>query len=140
MMDSLDPEQRSRNMARIRSRDTLPELRVRSTLHRLGYRFRVHVADLPGTPDIVLPKHSTVVLVHGCFWHRHEGCKLSYTPKTRTDFWQQKFVDNVRRDQRVISELESRGWRVVVLWECETKDLGSLRQRLAEALPCSTSR
>jgi len=133
-MDSLDPERRSRNMARIGSRDTLPELRVRSALHRLGYRFRVHVASLPGTPDIVLPKYSTVVLVHGCFWHRHQGCRLSYSPKTRAEFWQRKFDQNVQRDKQVLSELESLGWRVVVIWECETKDLASLEDRLEREL------
>lgn len=138
MMDSLDPERRSRNMARIRNGDTLPELRVRSTLHRLGYRFRVHVAGLPGTPDIVLPKYSTVVLVNGCFWHRHEACKLSYSPKTRPEFWQRKFADNVERDKRVVSELESSGWRVVVIWECETKDPTSLQDRLAMEFADST--
>jgi len=132
MPDNLDSKRRSAHMARIRSKNTAPELRVRSALHRLGYRFRVHVVALPGTPDIVLPKHSTVILVHGCFWHRHPGCDRSYSPKTRSEFWEQKFATNVQRDRRVMEELAAEGWRVIVIWECETKDPLQLENRLRD--------
>lgn len=134
MPDNIDPSRRSANMARIRGRNTTPELRVRSALHRLGYRFRIHVSSLPGTPDVVLPKYSTVVLVHGCFWHRHEGCRFSYTPKSHSEFWQAKFKANIQRDRRVIEQLELLGWRVVVIWECETKDPERLRHLLLAAM------
>ena len=100
MTDILSKERRSWNMSRIRGSDTKPELLVRSLLHRMGYRFRLHRKDLPGRPDIVLPKYRTVIFVHGCFWHRHKGCKYAYTPKSRTDFWQNKFQGTVERDKR----------------------------------------
>jgi len=129
-MDKLTPEHRSWNMRKIRSRNTKPEVAVRSLLHRLGFRFRLHTKDLPGKPDIVLPKYKTVVLVHGCFWHRHPGCKCATTPSTRTDFWKKKFEDNVRRDKQVYAELRELGWHVVVVWECELSDLGALAHRL----------
>ncbi|WP_458391732.1 very short patch repair endonuclease [Rhizobium laguerreae] len=122
MVDRISPERRSQNMARIKGHNTAPELRVRKLLHRLGYRFRLHSKDLPGTPDIVLAKHRSVIFVHGCFWHRHPGCRLSYMPKSRLDFWSKKFQANVKRDQEAIDLLQSVGWRVLVLWECETKD------------------
>lgn len=122
---------RSRNMAAIRGRDTSPELRVRSLLHRLGYRFRLHRRDLPGSPDIVLPRHRTVVFVHGCFWHRHPGCRYATTPKTREEFWTRKFEQNVERDRRQQQQLREMGWSVMVVWECELLDLPSLTVRLA---------
>jgi len=105
-------------MSRIRSRDTGPELLVRSALHRAGYRFRLHRKDLPGRPDIVLPKYHTVVFVHGCFWHRHKGCKLAYTPKSRVAFWKKKFQSNVDRDRRKARALRQLGWHVITIWEC----------------------
>lgn len=119
-------------MSRIRGRDTKPELAVRSVLHRLGYRFRLHVPDLPGRPDIVLPRHRTVVLVHGCFWHRHEGCRFCCVPKTRVDFWRRKFEGNVERDRVVRRELRKIGWRVMVVWECEIDAPGRLIRRLRQ--------
>ena len=118
-MDRLTPEERSWNMSRIRSKDTKPEKTVRSMLHRMGYRFRLHVKDLPGKPDIVLPKYKTVIFVHGCFWHRHKGCKYAYNPKSRIKFWQKKFKDNVKRFKTVEKELKKLNWQVIVLWECE---------------------
>jgi DNA mismatch endonuclease (patch repair protein) len=118
-MDIWSPEKRSAVMARIRGKDTKPELIVRSLLHRSGVRFSLRRKDLPGKPDIVLPKYKTVVFVHGCFWHRHKGCKVATTPKTRTDFWQAKFDSNVARDQRNQRDLKKAGWQVIVLWECE---------------------
>ncbi len=120
-MDSLTPEKRSWNMSRIKNRDTKPELIVRSLLHRKGYRFRLHRKDLPGRPDIILPRFKTVIFVHGCFWHRHEGCRYAYNPKSRVDFWQKKFSRNVTRDQEVQNALLDLGWKVYVIWECETK-------------------
>ena len=120
-MDSLTPSHRSWNMSRIRGKDTQPEVRVRSALHRMGYRFRLHRKDLPGKPDIVLPKYSTVVFVHGCFWHRHPGCRFAYTPKSRVEFWQTKFDRNVERHREVELSLKELGWHVVVIWECETQ-------------------
>jgi len=117
-------------MSRIRSRDTKPEIIVRKILHRMGYRFRLHRKDLPGCPDIVLPKYRTVVFVHGCFWHRHEGCRYAYNPKSRVDFWQKKFKQNVERDKKVRHELTDMGWRVLVVWECDTKDIDVLADKL----------
>lgn len=117
-------------MFRIRGRDTKPELIVRSTLHRLGLRFRLHSAKLPGKPDIVLARWRTVVLVHGCFWHRHEACRYAYTPKSRLEFWMRKFDENKRRDVRNLEALVSCGWRVITVWECETSHRELLRRRL----------
>lgn len=131
-VDSSITAARSRNMAAIRARDTSPELKVRSLLHHLGYRFRLHRRDLPGSPDIVLPKHRTVVFVHGCFWHRHRGCRYTTTPKTRADFWARKFERNVERDHGQQKQLKEMGWSVMVIWECELRDLPSLRSRLEQ--------
>lgn len=123
MADTLTKPQRSALMAKIRSKDTKPELAVRSLLHRLGYRFRLHRRDLPGSPDIVLPKHRTVIFVHGCFWHRHAGCRHATTPATRARFWRLKFEGNMARDRRVKAALRRGGWRVVTIWECDVKRL-----------------
>ena len=133
-MDRLTRERRSWNMSRVRARDTKPELLVRSVLHRLGFRFTLHAHRLPGRPDIVLPRHRTVVLVHGCFWHRHHGCRFAYTPKSNVTFWISKFRQNVARDSQNKRELRRLGWRVVVVWECQTVDRAALAQRLATAL------
>ena len=118
-MDTLTSEKRSWNMSRIRGANTKPELAVRSMLHRMGYRFRASDKKLPGKPDIVLPKYRTVIFVHGCFWHRHPGCKYTYTPKSRLDFWSRKFGDNVTRDKNNLSLLKKAGWLPIVVWECE---------------------
>jgi DNA mismatch endonuclease (patch repair protein) len=136
-VDKLTPEHRSWNMGRIKSGDTKPELTVRSIFHRMGYRFRLHRKDLPGKPDIVLPKYKTVIFVHGCFWHRHEGCKYAYTPKSRTDFWQEKFQSNVERGRKVVNELIKMGWHVLIIWECEIKTperVSEIIQRFLEKL------
>lgn len=119
MANTLSSERRSWNMSRIKGQNTGPELRLRSLLHRAGFRFRLHVKDLPGRPDIVLPRYCTAIFVHGCFWHRHPGCRNASTPSTRGTFWQEKFDGNVRRDERNRSELVAAGWTVVVVWECE---------------------
>lgn len=108
-------------MSRIRSRDTAPELAVRKVLYRMGYRYRLHSTAVPGKPDIVLKKFKSVIFVHGCFWHRHPGCKFAYTPKSREEFWTKKFELNVRRDEVVKKQLSELGWRNLIIWECETK-------------------
>jgi DNA mismatch endonuclease, patch repair protein len=130
-MDTVSSAQRSRNMAAVRGRDTTPERAVRSALHALGLRFRLHQASLPGSPDIVLRRHQTVVLVHGCFWHGHD-CPRGKVPSTRPDFWLPKLAGNRQRDGRQVKELQALGWRVLVVWECETKDQANLSRRLAK--------
>ena len=129
-MDTVSPEKRSWTMAQVKDRNTRPEKVVRSLLHRMGCRFRLQRADLPGKPDIVLPKHRTVIFVHGCFWHRHNGCKRASTPTTNIDYWNQKFARNVARDVKNKMALESDGWRILVVWECELKNLAALQTRL----------
>lgn len=136
-MDILTRTKRSWNMSRIRSRDTTPERSVRSVLHRLGYRFRLHVKNLPGHPDIVLPRHKTVVLVHGCFWHRHSRCRFAYTPKTRRAFWLRKFEENKTRDMRTRKHLKKLGWKIVTVWECQTDDMKFLSTKLRRLLKAS---
>ena len=115
-------EQRSRNMSAIKSKNTKPEIAVRKLLHSMGYRFRLHRKDLPGSPDIVLPKYKTVIFVHGCFWHRHKNCKYASTPKTRQEFWEAKFRENINRDKLNQENLSSKGWKIIIVWECEIKD------------------
>lgn len=132
--DSLTPEARSALMSRIGPRDSKPEVAVRRLLHRLGYRFRLHRRDLPGTPDIVFPSRRKVIFVHGCFWHRHPGCRAASTPKARADFWARKFDDNVARDARKIAALDVSGWSVLVVWSCETKMPETLEKRLGKFL------
>jgi DNA mismatch endonuclease (patch repair protein) len=134
MTDVLTNEQRSRNMAAIRGKNTKPEMRVRSILHSLGYRFRLHRKDLPGKPDIVLPKYRTAVFVHGCFWHCHDCRYGRVAPATRPDFWEGKRRGNVERDERANRELEKIGWRVVTVWECETRSMEALKLRLKAQL------
>jgi len=109
-------------MSRIQAKNTKPEIRVRSYLHELGFRFRLHSKVLPGKPDIVLKKYSTVIFVHGCFWHRHRNCKYSYSPKTNKEKWAKKFKDNIKRDEIVIKKLKNLGWKIIIIWECYTKD------------------
>jgi DNA mismatch endonuclease (patch repair protein) len=133
-MDKLSPERRSWNMSRILSKDTLPELFVRSLLHRLGYRFRLHRKDLPGKPDVVLPKYSTVLFVHGCFWHRHKQCRYAYSPKSNRIFWDNKFETNVARDLRNQRLLRKLGWKVLYVWECEIRNPLRLARRLTRNL------
>ncbi len=130
MVDRLSRERRSENMSRIRSRDTRPELAVRRAAHALGLRFRLHRRDLPGRPDLVFPRYRLAVFIHGCFWHRHQGCPNCTSPKTRPDFWQAKFEANVARDRRVAEELGRLGWSATVIWECETEDTLKLASRM----------
>lgn len=131
--DLLTPAQRSAQMSRIRGRDTKPELIVRHLLHRIGYRYRLHVATLPGRPDLVFRSRKKVIFVHGCFWHQHSGCKDATVPKSRTQFWLDKLSRNVKRDQEQHAALVSMGWQVFTVWECEMTDQ-SLGSRLAEFL------
>ncbi len=121
-------------MASIRAKNTRPEITVRRLLHSLGYRYRLHRRDLPGTPDICFPGRKKVIFVHGCFWHRHEGCRRTTTPKTRTSFWENKFTANMVRDRRNMSGLAEIGWEAIVVWECETADLEALASRLVRFL------
>lgn len=134
MVDSLSKKHRSWNMSRIQAKNTKPEMIVRSMIHKWGFRFSLHRKDLPGKPDIVLPKYETVIFVHGCFWHRHPRCKYAYTPKSRVEFWEQKFTDNVKRDRRNRRELRKLGWDAVIVWECLTKDVDKLAAYLERKL------
>lgn len=135
MADRISAEHRSWNMSRIRNRDTKPEILVRSLLHRLGFRFRLHRKDLPGKPDIVMPGRGAVIFVHGCFWHRHKRCKETTTPKTKTAFWRKKFAGNVERDIKAQRQLRRMGWRVKVIWQCQTRDEKRLTAILQRFLP-----
>jgi DNA mismatch endonuclease (patch repair protein) len=128
-MDKVSVQQRSRNMAAVRSRNTAPEMLVRSILHAIGLRFRLHQISLPSSPDIVLKRHRTIVLVHGCFWHGH-SCRRGKQPTSRPEFWGAKLAGNRARDERQIKELKALGWRVLIVWECETVDALKLTRRL----------
>ncbi|WP_353619084.1 very short patch repair endonuclease [Stappia sp. BW2] len=133
-MDKLDPERRSQNMARVHGKNTEPEMRVRRIAHRIGLRFRLHRADLPGRPDLVFPRYRLAVFVHGCFWHRHTDCSRASMPATRREFWKAKFEANVARDRTQQAALLALGWTVLVLWECELKDESSIEKRLRAAI------
>lgn len=132
-MDVVDKATRSRMMSGIKSRDTKPELDVRRLLHKAGFRFRLHDRKLPSRPDIVLPRHRAVVLIHGCFWHQHPGCKFAYVPKTRPDFWIPKLRGNVARDKKNAAELVKLGWRVFTVWECQITETNI--QKLMKLIP-----
>ncbi len=137
-LNSLDPPvsvSRSALMRRVQGKNSKPEMAVRRLVHKLGFRFRLHRKDLPGTPDLVFPALAKVILVHGCFWHRHAGCPRTTTPKTRAALWADKFATNVKRDKRAERLLKEAGWDVLVIWECETFDLKSLALRLRTFLP-----
>ena len=121
-MDNLTRDQRSKNMAKIKSKDTKPEIKVRSFLHNSGLRFRLNNKDLPGRPDIVLNKYKTVIFVDGCFWHRHRNCKYAYNPKSRVEFWEKKFRDNVKRDLIVNKQYSKIDWNQIRIWECEVNN------------------
>lgn len=118
MSDNVDSNTRSRMMSAVRSLNTKPEKCVRSALHRQGFRFRLHNKQLPGTPDLVLRKYKAVIFINGCFWHQHSNCKASHLPKTRSDFWQNKFARNMTRDQKILYQLKIMGWRAAIIWEC----------------------
>ncbi len=121
MADVHEPETRSYNMSQIQAKDTKPEMIVRKFLHSNGFRYKLHVKDLPGKPDLVLPKYNSVIIVHGCFWHVHKGCEYFKLPQTNTDFWKEKLYGNKKRDEKHIEKLLEMGWNVIVIWECELK-------------------
>lgn len=121
-------------MSRIKGKDTKPEIIIRSILHRAGFRFRKNVADLPGKPDIVLPKYRTVIFVHGCFWHQHKGCAKCKIPKSKVEFWTEKLGKNVERDKKHNLKLKKMGWRVLTVWECETKNETQITKKLKKIL------
>ncbi|PWN05450.1 very short patch repair endonuclease [Rhodohalobacter mucosus] len=127
MADVHEPKTRSYNMSQISGKDTKPEMIVRKFLHSNGFRYSLHRKDLPGKPDLVLPKYNSVIFVHGCFWHAHEGCKYFKIPETRTEWWKEKLHKNKERDKKHIQELEEMGWNVIVVWECETKEPNNLK-------------
>lgn len=129
-MDRVSKSTRSRLMSRVKGRDTQPEKLVRSLLHRLGYRFRLHRADLPGKPDIALPKYRKAIFVHGCFWHQHPGCQRAKRPSSNEEFWNDKLDRNVARDRKNRKELKKLGWSHLIVWECKTKDVDNLRDQL----------
>ncbi|MDZ4817481.1 MAG: DNA mismatch endonuclease Vsr [Planctomycetota bacterium] len=129
-MDSVSPAERSKIMSRVRSKNSRPELFVRSLVFALGYRYRLHVRGLPGQPDLVFKKHRKIIFVHGCFWHRHRSCALARLPKSRLDFWGPKLESNKKRDRQTLRKLTEEGWDVLTVWECETKDERSLRERI----------
>lgn len=133
-MDIVTPARRSMMMSRIGGKNTAPEMKVRRAAHSLGHRFRLHRREMPGSPDLVFPRKKVALFVHGCFWHRHEGCRRCYAPKSNVEFWEQKFHNNVTRDKRVTGELERMGWSVFVIWECETASADELNQKLQKVL------
>ncbi len=130
-MDIVSSDRRSQLMSAIRGKDTKPELVVRRVAHRLGFRFRLHRRDLPGVPDLVFPRIRKIIFVHGCFWHRHRGCRFAYRPKSNKAFWQSKFAGNVVRDARALRELDALGWTTEVIWECETRDESGILNRIS---------
>lgn len=131
-MDVFSREKRSQIMSRVSGKNTKPEVFVRSLLHNLGYRFRIHRKDLPGNPDITLPKHNKVIFVHGCFWHGHKDCKRATLPNTNREFWEHKIRSNTQRDNKNISSLTEKGWDVMVLWSCQIKNKEDLIPKLIE--------
>ncbi|UXJ50814.1 very short patch repair endonuclease [Pseudomonas citronellolis] len=139
-MDRLTEAQRQLCMRHNKSKNTRPELTVRSICHAMGLRFRLHNKKLPGTPDLTLRKYNACIFVHGCFWHAHENCKLSSTPKTRKEYWLDKLSKNVERDKNNISKLIQLGWRVIVIWECETKNPENLKKIIYEKVLKNTSK
>lgn len=130
MTDKLTPERRSENMRSIRAKNTSPEMMVRRTVHRMGFRYRLHVPDLPGKPDLVLPRLKKIIEVRGCFWHQHSGCIDSHIPKSRADYWRPKLTKNVERDKLNQAKLIADGWEILTLWECELRDAEQIRKRL----------
>lgn len=136
-MDSVSPEQRSHNMSRVRGKNTALEIRIRSTLHRLGYRYRLHRKDLPGTPDLVFPARKSVIFVHGCFWHGHD-CARAALPTSNRRFWETKIGRNRERDGRAQEALVEAGWKVLTIWQCETRNEPVFRERLVDFLEAGT--
>ena len=135
MADFVSKDKRSKIMRGVKQKDTRPEIRARKMLHSLGYRFRLHPKDLPGRPDIVLPRHQTVIMVHGCFWHQHRECPEGRLPTSNTNYWTQKMKRNIERDAETKTALKKLGWKVGTVWECETKNPVILRSALLKIFP-----
>jgi DNA mismatch endonuclease, patch repair protein len=134
LMDIVSPEKRSRMMAGIKGKNTKPELAVRKLIHGMGFRYRLHRKDLPGSPDLVFQRLKKVIFVHGCFWHRHPGCRFAYTPKSNAQFWLDKLEGNIRRDGQAVMALDALGWQVLIVWECEVADLPALTRSVSSFL------
>ena len=137
-MDIKSKEARSQNMSAIRSKNTTPEIYLRKLLFAEGYRYRIAEKSIPGHPDMFLRKYNTAIFMHGCFWHRHSGCKYAYTPKSRVEFWQKKFEANVSRDKQNEQELKKLGWNVIVIWECETPQISNAEFLLKKIKYCNS--
>ena len=133
-MDTVSTKRRSEIMSKVRSKNTKPEMKVRSLVHSLGYRYRLHAAEIPGKPDLVFRSRGKVLFIHGCFWHRHRGCPNNRTPKSRVDFWTKKLEGNKARDARIKRELTKMGWRYLVIWECQVKDADKLKRKIVSFL------
>ena len=133
-MDRLSKEERSLNMSKIKSKDTLPEIRLRKALWRIGYRYRLHYKSLPGKPDIVIPKYKIVIFVHGCFWHRHKNCIEASRPKTNSEYWETKINKNIERDKKHRKEIKKKGYKVIIIWECMVKKIVEENIKLLEKL------
>ena len=138
-MDIVSPEKRSRMMAGIKGKNTKPELVVRKLVHGMGFRYRLHRKDLPGSPDLVFSRLKKVIFVHGCFWHRHPGCRFAYTPKSNAQFWLNKLEGNTARDELALAALNAMGWEVLIVWECEVRDLPALSRKVSVFLGRSTT-
>ncbi|MDH4571115.1 very short patch repair endonuclease [Salinicola acroporae] len=134
MTDTLTPSERSERMSRVRGKDTKPEMRLRRMVHAMGFRYRLHAKYLPGKPDLVFPSRRAVVFMHGCFWHRHEGCKLARMPKSRVSFWREKLEANRQRDRRNQLRLQEMGWRVLIVWECQLSTPEDTARRVRDFL------
>lgn len=134
MPENISTERRSAIMRSVRQKDTAPEMVVRRIAHAIGARYSLHRKDLPGRPDLAFPRRRLCIFVHGCFWHRHLGCRLASTPGSNVEFWREKFARNIERDVRKERELKAAGWRVEIVWECETRDLVRLKERLRNLL------
>ena len=139
MIDTFSPDERSEIMRRVKGMDTTPEIAVRSLAHRLGYRFRLHKKDLPGKPDLVFPSRMRVIFVHGCFWHSHPGCSRTRIPDANRPYWEGKILRNMRRDEENVKKLKGLGWRVLVIWECETNHRDALSKKLVSFLGSRTA-
>lgn len=133
-MDTVDSETRSRIMSHIHGKDTAPEMAIRRLIHGMGYRYRLHDRSLPGTPDIIFRARKKIIFVNGCFWHRHQGCRLATIPKTNVDYWTEKFRLNAERDRKTLEEFESIGWKTLVIWQCEIRDVEKLKGKIIEFL------
>ena len=139
-MDTLSPKERSERMSKIRSKDSTPEMKLRSLVHGMGFRYRLHVKDLPGKPDLVFPARHAIIFMHGCFWHRHGECKLARMPKSRLDFWQEKLEANRQRDLIHRQQLLELGWNILVVWECQLNDTANVARIIQEFLSTSKGR